>query len=446
MLKYKDLWEQAAAKATEAKKIAEDSGGRELTAEEKQRFTALMTEAKELKGKGDDAKADHDILAQASQIAALTGAANDEAGKQLTDALSGKFGGPDKIKYRNLGHLVIESDGYKQAMAPFKGQDLNNKHFQTNPIPVPLLGKSLFTGGSDTSAGAFVVADQSGIVEMLGRRPLTVRDIISVRTTGSDAVEYVQQTSHTNAAAPVAEATSSAFSTAPGTAGALVPVAGGGYKPEGAWAFVRVSTTVKTIAEWVPATKRALADASQLEGLIRDELQADLAEVEETQILNGNGSGENFDGITHVTGTQTQAFDTDMFRSIRKAITKARVVGRVIPNAILMNPADLETMDLYRLNQGGGAGTGDFLGAGPFGSVQRTLWGYPVVESEAQTAGQAVVGDFRKAVLWDREQSTVTMTDSHLDYFTRNLVAILAEERAAFGVTRPSAFVLTALA
>jgi hypothetical protein len=35
------------------------------------------------------------------------------------------------------------------------------------------------------------------------------------------------------------------------------------------------------------------------------------------------------------------------------------------------------------------------------------------------------------------------MTDSHADFFIRNMVAILAEERIAFGVTRPTAFVDT---
>ena len=32
-------------------------------------------------------------------------------------------------------------------------------------------------------------------------------------------------------------------------------------------------------------------------------------------------------------------------------------------------------------------------------------------------------------------------TDSHSDFFVKNLIAILAEMRAAFGVIRPAAFV-----
>jgi HK97 family phage major capsid protein len=63
------------------------------------------------------------------------------------------------------------------------------------------------------------------------------------------------------------------------------------------------------------------------------------------------------------------------------------------------------------------------------------------VESEAQPAGAGWVGDWRKAVLWDREQAMISMSDSHDDFFTRNLVAILGELRAAWGIIRPQAFV-----
>ncbi|MBM4629881.1 phage major capsid protein [Rhodococcus hoagii] len=223
--------------------------------------------------------------------------------------------------------------------------------------------------------------------------------------------------------------------TAPEGAGALVTAPGGGYKPEGSWAFERKTAVVKTIAEWVPATKRALADVAALEGLINDELRADIAEAEEGQILNGSGTGENLTGIRNWSGVQTQAFDTDIFTSVRRAITKARKIGRVAPNAVVLSPADMETVDLARDEQG------RFFGAGPFAFGPRTLWGLPTIESESQPDGEALLGDYSKAVLWDREQTTVTVTDSHADFFIRNMVAILAEERVAFAVTRPTAFV-----
>jgi HK97 family phage major capsid protein len=71
----------------------------------------------------------------------------------------------------------------------------------------------------------------------------------------------------------------------------------------------------------------------------------------------------------------------------------------------------------------------------------KRLWGYPVVESYYVTSGSAWLANWNKAVLWDREQASISVTDSHSDWFIRNMVAILAEMRAAFGLIRPSAFI-----
>lgn len=381
------------------------------------------------------AKADLAILDSAKSLAA-------EIGEPAVADLKAQGELPVRERVKALGLQVVESPEFKAMLKPFGG--LENPHIpektriQTDPISV----KGLFVGGTDTSAGAFVVNEQTGIVEMLGRKELKIRDLVSVRRTGSDTVEYVEQTSHSNNAAVVPEATSSAAPALPALDGnalsagaALVKNANGGYKPEGAWAFARRTAVVKTIAEWVPATKRALADVAALEGLINDELGKDLDETEEAQILGGDGSGENFTGILNWSGIQTQSFVTDLFTSVRKGITKCRTVGRVNPNAIVVSPATAEIIDLAR------DGEDRFYYGGPFAMGPRTLWGRPIVESESQPDGFALVGDYSKAVLWDREQTTVTMTDSHEDFFVRNMVAILAEKREAFAVTRAKAFV-----
>lgn len=348
---------------------------------------------------------------------------------------------PETFKGRtprvSLGKQFTEGAEYKAFMGEFKdGHIPDRARVQSAPMGV----KALLTGLSDTSAGAFVPTDVQNILEMLGRRELTLRDLISVRQTQSDTVEYVRQTTAPTSAAVVAEATTAAAPTVVNTEGTpnvsvVTPAAGGGYKPEGSFAFEKVTATVKTIAEWVPATKRGLADASQLRGLIDDELRADLAEEEEDQILNGSGSGENITGILATSGIQTQAWSTDLLTTIRKAKTKVRTVGRVRATGIVLNPEDAERLDLSK-------GDDQFYGPGPFAAAGiATVWGMPIVESEAIAVGVGLVGDFRKAVLWDREQASVSITDSHTDFFIRNLVAVLAEERVAFGVTRPKAFV-----
>jgi len=106
-----------------------------------------------------------------------------------------------------------------------------------------------------------------------------------------------------------------------------------------------------------------------------------------------------------------------------------------------MHPTDVEKLDLLVDNENryyfGGPG-GSYVSAG---GAAGPLWNLPIIESEAIPAGTAYVGDWSKAILWDREQASITMTDSHSDFFIRNMVAILAELRVAFGVIQPSAFV-----
>jgi len=419
------LKERADAASKAAREVAEKAAdeNRDMTDDERAVYEPAMKTLGETLEAIKAVKADEAIIAQAREFADSVGVAEQ----------------PEvKARVRSLGLTVVESPEFKSLLGQYpEGRIPAKGRVQSNPIAV----KSLFTGASSTSAGAFVVNERTDIVEMLGRKALTIRNLVSNRRTASDAVEYVKETSHTNAAAVVAEATSSAAPTLPALDGdalaagaSLVNAAGGGYKPEGAWAFEVVTTTVKTIAEWVPVTKRALADVAQLEGLINDELRQDVAEAEEGQILNGDGNGENFTGINNTSGIQTQAYSNDLFETIRKGVTKLRTVGRVNPTALVLNPSDAEAIDLAK------DGENRYYYGGPQSIGQRTIWGVPVVESESQAAGTGLLGDFAKGVLWDREQTTVTMTDSHADFFIRNLVAILAEERLAFGVTRPTAF------
>ncbi|MFC1474143.1 phage major capsid protein [Rhodococcus qingshengii] len=419
---------EAAVKSMKLIATKADEEARDLTADEQAEFDKYKTQAEELVKNLEAARHDVEVISAAETLAKQVGAEPVE--EPASDDTT-------KAKAQSLGLQVVGSAQFKSAMAPYKGagQVPERSRFQTDPIGI----KGLFVGASPTSGGAFVTPEQTGIVEMLGRKELTIRNLVSVRRTGSDTVEYVAQTAHTNAAAVVPEATSSAAPTAPASGGgALIPNAGGGYKPEGSWAFERKTAVVKTIAEWVPATKRALADVAALEGLINDELRADITEKEEQQILNGTGAGEDLTGINATSGIQTQAFVDDLFTSVRKAITKVRTIGRVAPTAIVVSPEDAELIDLAK------DGENRYYYGGPFAFGNRTLWGVPVVESESQPSGTATLGDYSKAVLWDREQTTVTVTDSHADFFIRNMIAILAEERVAFAVTRPSAFVKVA--
>lgn len=431
--KLAELQKEGQKHIADAKAIAQKhdqkQGASEWPAEDVTAYNESMTKAGDVLERIKVAKADLQVITDAKALADAIGEPD------LKGDLDAQLRGPDRKSIPSLGRMITGSDEFKSLMEPFTHNGQISIPQKTRIASAPIAVKSLITGASSTSGGAFVVTERTDIVEMLGRRELKIRDLVSVRRTGSDLVEFVRQTSHTNAAAVVPEATTNAAPTAPGTAGPLVRATGGGYKPEGSWAFEIVQTAVKTIAEMAAITKRALADVAQLEGLINDELERDLKEAEETQILRGDGTGENFTGILNTSGIQTQAWTTDFFTTTRKAVTKARYVGRVNPTAWVLNPVDAEMVDLLKDEMG------QFYYGGPTGIGNRTLWGKPIVEAEDQPQGRGLLGDFSKAVVWDREQTTVTMSDSHEDYFARNLVAVLGEERLAFGVTRPTAFV-----
>lgn len=416
--KLADLQAKLRATLTPARDIAAlaEKENRDFTGEENGTIKAALAAAKDIKAEITKAQ-DEDAVRQALKgFGDELGFEPGTKGADRPDA-SGLI-----VPSKSIGAHFVESDAYRALLASAPNGQFNSK-MRVQSAPVGF--KTLMTGASDTSAGALVTPERTNIFEMLGRAPLTVRNLVSVRQTGSDAVEFVRQTSRVNAAAPVAEATT--------TAGP------DGTKPEGGFAMEVVTENVRTLAEWIPATKRALSDAAQLRGLIDDELRGDLAELEDDQMLNGAGTGENLRGILQTTGIQAQAYSATvtgldpLLETTFKALTLVRTVGRSIPNAYMLNPADWEKIHLARLAKNP---ANEAIGA-----AFQTLHGLPVVQSEHIAAGVGLVGDWRRAVLWDREQASVTVSDSHADFFIRNMVAVLAEQRVAFGVTRPAAFV-----
>lgn len=282
--------------------------------------------------------------------------------------------------------------------------------------------RTLVTGASSTSAGAFVITDRKPIVDPgTFYQPLTLLDLLTMGTTDGDTVDYVREGTHTSNAAVVAEATATGDSS--------------GSAPESAMALSIVTENVKSIKHWIPTTRRALQDASQMRTLIDTFLRYGVAKKLEQQVLSGDGTGENFTGLHNMSGITQQAFDTDIVTTTRKGRTKVKVTGRATPTGYLMHPNDWEDFDLLQDNEA------RYLYGGPSMMGAPRLWGLPVVECEAQTEGQAAVTQWDMGVVWDRMQTTIFTSTDHQDFFVRGLVAILAEMRAAFTFVRPAAFV-----
>lgn len=281
------------------------------------------------------------------------------------------------------------------------------------------LSAALVTGLSGTSGGALVTNDRLSTIVPAIRNDLNIVDLVTRQTTTSDTVEFVRITSETNNAAGVLEATSTIT----------------GAKPESGVAMEVVTAIVENIAHWVPITRRAASDAAQLMSYINDFLIYGLVDELDRQLANGTGTSPELRGISNTTGVQAQAWDTNLMTTTRRARTKVRTVGGATPTAYVMTPENWEEIDLLQDNEN------RYYFGGPQRMGTPVLWGLPVVESERLAANTAYVGDWRQAVIWDREQATLHMTDSHSDFFIRNILVLLAEMRAAFGLLRPQAFV-----
>lgn len=412
----------APARDVAAKAEAE---GRDLTGEERTVVTDAVTKASGIKARIDQAEADSSLTAQLAELGDGVNLLPDAA-KSRTDVGSDGSALWTPRKGETLGQAFAKSDQLRALLKQYPNGRIPERAVVNS---TPFGAKTLVTGASDTSGGALVGNDYRGLAVGVDvfQRPLTIRNLVTNGTTTSDTVEYVRVTATTNNAAPTAESTATAD---PGSM-----TAANGVKPESAMTLAKVTETVRTIAHWLPATTRALSDAGQVRTLIDTFLRYGLEEELEDQMVNGSGSGENFTGIANVSGTQSQAFEDDVLTTTRKAKTLVRTVGRSIATAYVMNPADWETIDLLQDNEA------RYYFGGPSQMGTPRLWGLPVVESEAVPEGTAYVGDWRKAVLWDREQASITVSNSHANFFIRNMVAILAEMRAAFGVLQPSAFV-----
>lgn len=317
--------------------------------------------------------------------------------------------GADDNQSKSFGEIFVESEAYKNMIA--RGASTSD------PVDVGSFRKSL--SSDPASAGVLVVPHRvPGIIGPAERAP-RIRDLLPTSPTNSNAIEYVQEKLFTNAAAPQKE---------------------GDPKAQSNLTFELKTESVKTLAHWIPATRQILADASQLQGYVNGRLLYGLEIVEEQQILYGDGTGQNLQGLMTNPLAQEYAWsdgkpgDTKI-DAIRRAITKARLAEYPV-TGIVLHPSDWEDIELAK------GSDGHYIWVSVTEGGATRLWRVPVVDTTAMQEGDFLVGAFGLgAMIWDREQASIRVAEQHNDYFTRNMVAILAEERIALTTFRPQAFV-----
>lgn len=285
----------------------------------------------------------------------------------------------------------------------------------TGSFEAKTFSKSL--GSDATSAGSLIQPMQVPGIVAPGLRRLVIRDLLAQGRISSNSLEYVREKLFTNSAKPVKEKA---------------------QKPESDLTFEKQTANVKTIAHWVQASRQVMDDAPMLQSYVNNRLMYGLALVEEDQLLNGDGSGDNLTGINAV----ATAYDTALNVA---GDTKADMIAHAIfqvtesefsASGIILNPRDWHNIALLK------DGEGRYIFGGPQAFTSNIMWGLPVVPTRAQTAGTFTVGGFDLASqVWDRMDATVEVSREDRDNFVKNMLTILCEERLALAHYRPSALI-----
>ncbi len=379
--------------------------GRPMTAEEKAQIDGVLAEGAAIKSKLDTLRGDAELR---TRVEALTGGVRPASGAPLT------------TDRRSMGQQFVQNAEFQQFIR--NGGHRRNGAWATPPIECfgPLRATTLT---EDPASGGKLLVPQylPGILPVLFKR-LVVADLMGAGTATSNAIIYMIEQAFTNAAAPVAE---------------------GAAKPESALVFTQHTDPVSKIAHWLPVTEELLEDVAAIQSYIDARLTLGVQLAEEDQLLNGNGTAPNILGVLNRPGLAPSLArnaagtppETNVDVILRQ-ITAIATTAFVYPDGVVMNPANWFTVATAKST------TGEYLGPGPFSSLPTaSVWGTPVVVTPSIVANTALVGAFATmSQVFRKGGLRIEASNSHQDFFIKNLVAIRAEERLALAVYRPGAF------
>lgn len=310
-----------------------------------------------------------------------------------------------KKTIETVGQIVVGSETLKAFAASAEGG---------KRVSIPVNAALLST---DVADGVVEPQRLPGI-DTAPKQRLFIRDLIAPGRTTSPAIFWVQQTGFTNAAAVVAEGTT---------------------KPYSDIEFATKITPVTTIAHMFKASKQILDDFAQLQSTVDAEMRYGLKYVEEQEILFGDGTGVHLHGIV----PQATAFDPAFSVAQQNGIDDLRLamlqaqLARFPASGHVLHFIDWAKIELTKDT------LGRYILANPSALTGPTLWGLPVVATEAaQFRGKFLTGAFNAAAqLFDREDANVVISTENADDFEKNLISIRCEERLALAVKRPEAFI-----
>jgi HK97 family phage major capsid protein len=359
-----------------------------------------------------------DLKAQIKQI---------EDNDNLMGALSGLKGGEgtptvvDPVA-RTVGEGFVNSEGFKGWKSRgFKGStgevDFGDR------FGMKLTDAGLSVESVTAAGGALPLQPQ--VLPTLGpvEDAITIADLLGQGVATQNSIVYLEETT-----------TQTVLGQNPysGQSSADQHVVEGAAKPPVFLDFTKRTVAVEKVAAFLPIADEMLEDEPQISSYINSRLNLFVAEAVEAYIL-----GKIYNGNMSVSGGAADIGGNNMFDQIAAGILKCDVVGGLNADTVLIHPTDYWKMVTAKAST-----SGVYFGSGPFSDPQNNPWGIRAIISRVAPQGSPIVGAFREgATLFRKGGLRVDASNSHSDYFRKDLTALRAEYRIAVAVLRPKAFV-----
>lgn len=389
----------------------------------KDKLAALKKEAESIMPKV--AEGDADAMKRAAELADAI--EETEAAVKAADEFAAKVKGIGTV-----GSKQPEGKAAAKSLGQFAAEGVKQRGIKSGTRFSANLGT--FTG---SKAAASPMTTPSGVANALAdvqerlyegpRRRLVIADLLGQETTTRSAVTYFVESETVN--------------------GAVATVAEGAEKPLVSFGDpTPVTEPVRKIAAVMKESDEMVDDLPWLATAIDNRGIYLVQLFEEDQLLNGNGSGTNIDGILNRDGIltgQTASGEPSVADAIFRAITSISTSSPFEADGIVINPTDYQTLRLAKDSNNQYYGGGFFQGQYGNGGVteQPPIWGLRTVVTPAIAAGTVLVGAFQQGASVIRRQGlTVEVANQNEDDFVNNRIAIRIEERLALAVRYPKAF------
>jgi len=314
----------------------------------------------------------------------------------------------------DVGALRKALEGGAESIKAFSSA--RNFGSQVNiPVDRKALTNTGVTGAALNYPGQQILA----MPQMPLLRRLTIRDLLAQGRTSKSVLFYQRETGFTNAAEPVSE---------------------GSLKPKSELTFDLITEPVRTIAHLLDISLQMLDDVDFIESYIQTRMIYGLKLVEEAQLLNGSGTGQNLEGIYTAATAYSQPSGAEVVNEqdldkLRLALLQVEL-AEAFATGIVLHPTNWANIELLK------DGESRYLFTNPQNSTTGRIWGRDVVSTQAMTQGRFLVGDFAMhAQIFDRQDANVAISFENKDNFERNMATLRVEERLALAIYRPEAFV-----